>query len=192
MCKPFLLTLTFLALFGAATPARVFAQTLPAQHAGSKDAATACSNPRLPPSILKGSAPFQVGGSLETISVAAPAHKLTLAVASNESDRELGLMCVNALAQHHGMIFVFSMPSLYGFWMKLTLIPLDMIWVGADGAVAKVAANVPASTLDTRDNAVARRYGQGLYVIELNAGEAALDGIRVGVKLTLPHLHGAN
>jgi len=54
------------------------------------------------------------------------------------------------------------------------------------GTVTTVAGNVPASTRSTPDDAVARRRGAGLYVIELAAGEAAADGISAGTKLLLP------
>jgi uncharacterized membrane protein (UPF0127 family) len=61
-----------------------------------------------------------------------------------------------------------------------------MIWVGGDGTVDAVAANVPPSTLETSDEDVARRSGDGLYVIELAAGEAASDGIVKGLRFRLP------
>jgi uncharacterized membrane protein (UPF0127 family) len=54
--------------------------------------------------------------------------------------------------------------------------------------VTSVAAHVPASTRTTPDDAVARRRGEGLYVIELADGEAAADGVVVGAKLSLPKL----
>jgi uncharacterized membrane protein (UPF0127 family) len=191
MRRPFLMAAFFLAVLGAATSLRAFAQS-PVPAATPNYATTACSNPRLPVSILGGSGPYQRGSALKTIAVAAPAAKLTLAVAATESDRELGLMCVTSLAPQHGMIFVFSSNAQQGFWMKLTLIPLDMIWLSPDGHVTSVAANVPASTLNTNEKSVARRYGQGQYVVELRAGEAASDGIKKGVKLSLPAFSGVN
>jgi uncharacterized membrane protein (UPF0127 family) len=191
MRRPFLIAVLFLAALGAATSLRAFAQSA-APLATPNYATTACSNPRLPVSILGGSGPYQRGSALKTITLAAPAEKLTLAVAATESDRELGLMCVTSLAPHHGMIFVFPSAAQQGFWMKLTLIPLDMVWLAPDGTVTSVAANVPASTLDTSEKSVARRYGQGQYVVELRAGEAQSDGIKKGVKFSLPVLHGVN
>jgi len=117
--------------------------------------------------------------------VRAPKAQLRLAVAGDFATRELGLMCVTRLHPNAGMIFVFETAQTWDFWMKNTVTPLDMIWLEADGTVTNVAANVPASTLVTRDDAVARRSGHGLYVIELPAGEAALDGIVKGAKLTI-------
>jgi uncharacterized membrane protein (UPF0127 family) len=150
-------------------------------------ALAACANPALPPAILAGvfagSAP-----PLPTIQAGGASVPLVLAVAADEGSRELGLMCVTRLRPHAGMIFVFSAPAVQEFWMKNTLVPLDMVWVAPDGRVTSVAAHVPASTRETPDDAVARRRGQGLYVIELADGEAASDGIVAGVKLLLPKL----
>jgi uncharacterized membrane protein (UPF0127 family) len=150
-------------------------------------AVAACADPALPHAILDGSfdgAPV----SLAMIDVRGAAKPLALAVASDERTRELGLMCVTRLRPQHGMIFVFDDDSVQEFWMKNTLVPLDMVWVASDGTVTHVAANVPASTRDTPDESVARRRGEGRYVIELPGGEAAIDGIRTGVTFSLPTL----
>ncbi len=150
-------------------------------------ALVACANPALPHAILAG--PFAGSGTpLPTIRVGGVAVPLVLAVAADERSRELGLMCVTRLKPHSGMIFVFSAPDVQEFWMKNTLVPLDMVWVAPDGMVTSVAAHVPASTRTTPDDAVARRRGEGLYVIELADGEAAADGVVVGAKLSLPKL----
>ena len=86
------------------------------------------------------------------------------------------------------MLFVFPTDDQHEFWMKRTLVPLDMVWVGGDGTVRSVAAQVPASALDTPDDRVALRGGRGRYVIELRAGEAAADGIVPGAHLAIPPL----
>ncbi len=182
MSKSIFAAVAALALWGAS----------PSPGSVMQNAATACSSPKLPPSILNGPAPHQSGKSLTLIPVVAPLQRLILAVASTESDRELGLMCVTALAPQHGMIFVFAGSGLQQFWMKRTLVPLDMVWVAADGRVTSVAADVPASSVDTPDDAVARRSGEGRFVIELRGGEAALDGVRPGVRLALPTLRAPN
>lgn len=147
----------------------------------------ACASTRLPAEILDGPiAPSRK--ALAVVDVSAPLATLRLAVASDVVSRENGLMCVLRLRPQHGMIFVFSRESDWEFWMKNTLVSLDMIWMRTDGAVTTVAANVPASTRTTPDGLLARRRGHGLYVIELRAGEAAADGIVVGSHLALPPL----
>jgi uncharacterized membrane protein (UPF0127 family) len=144
----------------------------------------------LPPEILDGA--FKGDKApLPVVEASAADLHLHLAVANDDKSRELGLMCVTKLRPQRGMIFVFAQSSRWDFWMKNTLVPLDMVWLDADGTVTAVAANVPAATRDTPDDAVARRSGNGLYVIELTAGEAAVDHLAVGKHLDLPALHAS-
>ena len=118
--------------------------------------------------------------------VRAPAEYFDLVVADSQTTREYGLMCVRSLAPHAGMIFVFGDGDYNrDFWMKNTLIPLDMIFVAKNGYVNNVRADVPATTVETPDEKIPHRAGTGAYVIELAAGEAARAGIKPDVKLTL-------
>jgi uncharacterized membrane protein (UPF0127 family) len=166
---------------------------VPQREASAKMIVTvihACANPALPQiirqdygGIARRGVPTERPDALPVITLGAPSAPLKLAVANDQTSRELGLMCVLRLQPHVGMIFVFDQDSKQEFWMKNTLIPLDMVWVRADGTVDTVAANVPKSTRDTPDDDVARRSGFGKYVIELGAGEAATDGITVGSTL---------
>ena len=115
-----------------------------------------------------------------------PAKSLDLRIADTIAKREYGLMCVRALPPRTGMIFVFSDgDNQRDFWMKNTLIPLDMVWVSKNGLVNDVAANVPSTTIDTPDAEIPHRDGTGTYVIELAAGEAARAGIKPGVMLAI-------
>ncbi|MBV9148247.1 MAG: DUF192 domain-containing protein [Candidatus Eremiobacteraeota bacterium] len=117
------------------------------------------------------------------LTLKAPLAVLSLEVADTEAKQERGLMYRTALPTHSGMIFIFNRDDVVEFWMKNTLIPLDMVFVAADGQVRSVSADVPAATLDTPDDRVARVLGRAKYVIELPAGEAAGDGLRAGAQL---------
>jgi uncharacterized membrane protein (UPF0127 family) len=118
------------------------------------------------------------------VAVVAPKATLSVRVADTGATREYGLMCVRSLAPHTGMIFVFGDGDLRrSFWMKNTLVPLDMVFVRKGGRVSSVAADVPATTPATADLDIPWRYGTGTYVIELAAGEAAQDGIVAGAQL---------
>jgi uncharacterized protein len=118
------------------------------------------------------------------VHVKAPAEMLELRVADTVSKREYGLMCVRALPARTGMIFVFpDGDNFRDFWMKNTLIPLDMVFVAKSGLVNGVRANVPATKTDTPDDKIPHRDGTGSYVIELAAGEAARAGITRGTML---------
>lgn len=114
------------------------------------------------------------------ITVHAPKATLRLEVADTEKKRENGMMLRRSVPAHTGMVFVFDADSIVGFWMKNTLVPLDMVFIGSDGSVRAVYSRVPASTLQTPDAKVARRDGEAKFVFELAAGEAALDGLVAG------------
>lgn len=120
---------------------------------------------------------------LAAISVHAPRATLTLQVAKTEEQRETGLMSVTNLPAHTGMVFVFDQDAPVEFWMKDTLVPLDLVFVAADGTVRGVASNVPVVSEDTADDKIPRRGGTAKYVIELPAGEARRDGITTGTRL---------
>ena len=103
-------------------------------------------------------------------------------IAADDATREQGLMYRDQLADDRGMIFVFATPGLYPFWMKNTLIPLDMIWIDRDRKIVFVASNVPPCKADPCPN-----YGPGnaagLYVLETAAGVAAKHGANPGAAL---------
>jgi uncharacterized membrane protein (UPF0127 family) len=128
-------------------------------------------------------APVPTPQTLRTIALAAPRAQLRVQVAMTELQRERGLMGVTKLAEHTGMLFVFNADAPIEFWMKDTLIPLDMIFIGKNGVVRTVFANVPVVPVDTADNRIPRRDGIAKYVLELPAGEAARDGFTRGVRI---------
>jgi uncharacterized protein len=123
--------------------------------------------------------------TLPTVVVHAPKATLTLEVARTGAQRERGLMDRTAIPSHTGMIFVFDRDELVYFWMKNTLVPLDMVFVGADGTVRRVYANVPVLHPQPSDDKIPLEGAAAKYVIELQANEAAADGIAAGVKLDL-------
>ena len=90
----------------------------------------------------------------------------------------MGLMYRNKLAPERGMIFPFETPRVASFWMRNTLIPLDIIFVRADGSIANIAANtVPYSEEPVRsDEPVAA-------VLEIAGGRSGELGIKPGDKV---------
>jgi uncharacterized membrane protein (UPF0127 family) len=123
--------------------------------------------------------------ALATVVVHAPHADLTLEVARTNAQREHGLMDRTTLAPNTGMIFVFERDEPVEFWMKDTLLPLDMIFVAADGTVRSVFSNVAVVGRTLPDDRIPREGGVAKYVIELSAGESARDGLTQGVKLDL-------
>lgn len=132
-----------------------------------------------------------LAATLASVVVRAPKADLHLEVARTEAQREYGLMNRRTLPPHTGMIFVFPQDDKVAFWMKDTLIPLDMVFVGADGTVRLVDANVATVPPSLPDGQIPLENGKAMYVIELPAGEAFLDGIVTGTKLNLAEVPSA-
>ena len=109
------------------------------------------------------------------------AHRFTVEVARTEAQQAQGLMNRQSLAPDRGMIFVYDAPVAASFWMKNTLIPLDMIFIRADGTVARIEANTVPLSLDP----VAAGEPVGA-VLELAGGRAAELGITPGAKVDWP------
>jgi hypothetical protein len=104
-------------------------------------------------------------------------------VADTDATRERGLMFRTSLAPAEGMIFVFPSVGLYPFWMKNTLIPLDMIWLDAQARVVSIARAVPPCKADPCPSF--SPDADALYVVELVSGFAAKHGVKVGDTLKL-------
>jgi uncharacterized membrane protein (UPF0127 family) len=105
----------------------------------------------------------------------------TVEVATTEEQHENGLMFRKNLPQDHGMIFIFTPVKQVNFWMKNTLIPLDMLFVDNQGIVTQIAANAePEST------ALISSTSEVRAVIELAGGTAAQDHIAKGDKVIYP------
>lgn len=96
-------------------------------------------------------------------------------VADSDRERALGLMCRRAMAPDRGMLFVFPEAGPQAFWMRNTLIPLDIIYISADGKVVSITRNArPLS------DAPLPSAGPAKYVLELAGGRAAEIGLLPG------------
>jgi uncharacterized membrane protein (UPF0127 family) len=122
--------------------------------------------------------------ALETLSIAMQAGQrqtFKVEVARNDADRAQGLMFRRSMPADQGMLFDFARVEPVSMWMQNTYLPLDMLFIRADGTIARVAANTePLST---------RTIPSGepvLAVLELNAGTAAKLGIKPGDRVEHP------
>ncbi len=91
-------------------------------------------------------------------------------IATTPTERQQGLMYRESMPELSGMLFVFERSDIYNFWMKNTLIPLDMIWINKDLNVVRVLTAQPCTT-DTCPTYTPER--EALYTLEINAGLAA-------------------
>jgi uncharacterized membrane protein (UPF0127 family) len=104
-------------------------------------------------------------------------------LATTEAERERGLMKRTSLGELDGMLFVFDAPGLHAFWMKDTLIPLDMLWLDGNGKVVSVAESVPPCKTPQCPTYPPR--AEASYVLEVNAGFAKKHSVRVGDTLSV-------
>ncbi|WP_266183894.1 DUF192 domain-containing protein [Dyella humicola] len=109
--------------------------------------------------------------------------RFTTEFATNNASRERGLMMRTELAADHSMLFVFPEDDQRWFWMKNTLIPLDILYFDGHRKLVSVQANVPPCKADPCPS-----YPSDLparYVLELAGGTAAKIGVQVGDELTI-------
>jgi len=111
-------------------------------------------------------------------------------VADSDDMRAQGLMYRDHLAEDRGMIFFFPQSGEYAFWMKNTIIPLDMIWIDEGKKVVHVAHDVPPCQADPCPS-----YPPGAnakYVLEVAAGVAAKHHVKNGDTLKFERLDNVN
>ena len=145
-------------------------------------AALAVAGPLLATPAALAEAPLQ---RLE-VDTASGAHLFQVEVMSTEAERAQGLMNRRSLAKDHGMLFDFHRAAPVAFWMKNTFLPLDMIFVGADGKVVSVKHG--AKPLDETP---IPSGGPTLGVIEVIAGVADAIGVKPGDEVKHPIFHNA-
>jgi uncharacterized membrane protein (UPF0127 family) len=109
-------------------------------------------------------------------------------VASDEETRAQGLMFRDSVREGTGMLFIFPSPGDYPFWMKNTLVPLDMVWIDDQKQVVHIARDVPPCKADPCPSYPAG--GIASYVLELGGGEAAKHKLTEGSILKVAGLEG--
>jgi len=104
-------------------------------------------------------------------------HNINAELASTPQQREIGLMFRTAMPANDGMLFAFEQPAQQCFWMRNTLIPLSVAFIGDDGSVVNIDDMKP-QTLDSHCSAKPVRF-----VLEMNEGWFAKRGIKMGSRL---------
>jgi len=90
-------------------------------------------------------------------------------LARTPAEQEQGLMYRESMEEKNGMLFVFSKSDIYNFWMKNTLIPLDMIWIDDQFKVVKIMTAQPCVSDPCM---VYNPEKLATYILEINAGMA--------------------
>jgi len=114
---------------------------------------------------------------LPEIELTAGLYRIQAEVADSFGTRMEGLMRRPALAQNHGMLFVFDEPDTHCMWMKNTLIPLSVAFLDARGTIINIADMQPQSE---RTHCAAR---PARYALEMNRGWFAQRGLKPGTRL---------
>ena len=102
-------------------------------------------------------------------------------LAQTEEQRSRGLMYRELLDADKGMLFIYKEDGTYSFWMKNTLIPLDIIWLESDGTVAHIVENAQPCPEEYCPSINPNRKAR--YVLEINGGEAKRLGVREGERM---------
>lgn len=144
--------------------------------------------PADPPAMVEAAQPQEDAGDevgVETIPVtvrtAAGDRLFDVETAITPEEQRRGLMFRESLPENGGMIFPFEFPRLASFWMRNTLIPLDMIFIRADGVITNIAANTVPYTLDSY-------YSNEpvIAVLEIKGGRSGELGIAAGDRVSWP------
>jgi len=141
--------------------------------------------------VLLGAGPAlaECRGDLAEVRGGRSISRFTVEVADDPAERARGLMNRDTMASAAGMLFVYEAPQRAGFWMRNTLIPLDMIFFDRSGVVTVVHENAIPMDETMIDG------GPGvLFVLEINGGLARPLGIGPGSVLrhpAVPQQHAA-
>lgn len=104
-------------------------------------------------------------------------------IADTMQKQERGLMFVEKLPENEGMLFVFPREEEQAFWMKNTLVDLDIVFIDENKAVTSIAYELPHSYVYTPDSEIPVAFGEGKYVLELAAGTAKKHNLSPTKKL---------
>jgi uncharacterized membrane protein (UPF0127 family) len=158
--------------------------TLPIALAGLALASGACSpqTPAPAPAASTVPAKHPVSG-LDviplTISQNGKVHNFRVEVARTFEQQQKGLMFRTQMGADEGMLFPSDVAEARSFWMKNTVISLDIVFIGADHRISNIAANAVPYSLDPLSS-----EGPAIAVLELNGGRAAELGFTPGARVT--------
>ena len=112
-------------------------------------------------------------------------HVFTVELATDDAERQKGLMFRKELPEGRGMLFDFKRDQDVSMWMRNTLIPLDMLFINADGSIRRIAENTEPLSERTISSG-----GPVRGVLEVIGGTARKLGIAAGDKVAHPVFSG--
>jgi uncharacterized protein len=139
----------------------------------------ACQPQAAPGAAREGSSQAGLEQAPLTIRSNGRVHRFTVEVARTPEQQQRGLMFRESLPPDRGMIFPLATPRIASFWMKNTLIPLDLLFIRPDGTIARIAANTVPHSLEPLES------GEPVAaVLEIAGGRAAQLGIAEGDRVS--------
>jgi uncharacterized membrane protein (UPF0127 family) len=148
---------------------------------------TACAQPAQNSAPDAGAAPLSTPVPLPQ-AVLPDGFMVDLELALTSEEISNGLMFRPSLPENRGMLFLFDQPRLPAFWMKNTLIPLDLVFLDGTGAVVDVIADVQPCAADPCPNYPPS--SPSLAVLEIVAGGAAAHGLEPGALIHFERVPG--
>jgi uncharacterized protein len=109
-------------------------------------------------------------------------HRFIVEVATTAQDMVQGLGDRASLPVGHGMLFVYPQAGIYGFWMRHMRFPIDIIWF-KDGKIVDIAPDMPAPKGISDLPAIHQPTVKADTVLEINAGQAKVLGLKIGDKM---------
>lgn len=103
---------------------------------------------------------------------------ITAELAITDEERTRGLMFRKEIPEDYGMLFVFEYEEKQGFWMKNTLINLDIIWLGKNRKIVHMEKNVPPCRSEPCK--VYYPSEPALYVLEIKGGKGDRENLKIG------------
>lgn len=127
-------------------------------------------------------------GTEENLNLSFPESNTSIQVevADTPEERRKGLMHRKELAENRGMLFVFPEEEQRDFWMKNTLIPLDMIFVDSKGKILNIEKAYPAPNTSDEDLKTYLSNGEAKYVVEVNLNFTDRKGMEEGDRVVIP------
>ncbi|RJR26910.1 DUF192 domain-containing protein [candidate division WWE3 bacterium] len=104
-------------------------------------------------------------------------------IANTPEKRSRGLMFIQNLPENEGMLFIFEAEGHHSFWMKNTVIPLDIIWLDREFSIVDISSETPPckeSNCPTYSP-----VKPALYVLELNGGWTLRNNLKIGDKISI-------
>jgi uncharacterized protein len=149
----------------------------------------ACQKPAAAPGAAPAGDPTESGRPqprLPTIKLWLGAHEVVAEVARTPLEHQIGMMWRTNLAEMEGMIFIFDEPDRRSFWMRNTLVPLDIAYLAPDGALLEVRAGQPRN-----ETPLPSETDRVQFVLEMRQGWFQRNQVKPGMavrteKGTLP------